>query len=123
MDDFRRLKAWQLAAQISLDLRTHFTAPSCRVLPGFRTQLLTAAQSVSFNLAEAYGRRTRRDRLRFIDQSLGSLFEVEGAIELGRMHGIIPERVRQSLMSRITVERRMLIALRGSIDRQGGREA
>jgi hypothetical protein len=51
-----------------------------------------------------------------MDLSLGSLFEVEGAVELARLHGIVSEHVRRNVMSRITVERRMLIALRSSIE-------
>ncbi len=115
MDNFKKLKAWQLAVALSIELRNHFTPQSCRVMPGFRADLLRAARSVSFNIAEAFGRRTKADKVRFIDQSLGSLFEVEGAIEEGKMNALISARVHQYLMSRVTVERRMLINLIASI--------
>ena len=47
-----------------------------------RTQLLDAASSVALNLAEARGKPTRRDQLRFFHIAMGSLRESQAVLVL-----------------------------------------
>src|SRR5580704_10939959 len=52
-------------------------------LPGYlKNQLLRAASSVSLNLAEGCGKPSDRDRLRFYSIAMGSVREVQAALDL-----------------------------------------
>ena len=52
-------------------------------LPGYlKNQLLRAASSVSLNLAEGCGKTSDRDRLRFYSIAMGSVREVQAALDL-----------------------------------------
>jgi len=45
-------------------------------------QMRRAAASVASNIAEGYGRKTHKQKFAFLEQSLGSLFEVETQLDL-----------------------------------------
>ena len=47
-----------------------------------RNQLDRAASSIVLNLAEGYGRSTRKDQKRFFDIALGSLRECQAVLEI-----------------------------------------
>jgi four helix bundle protein len=47
-----------------------------------RDQLLRASSSIALNLAEGYGRSTRKDQLRFFHIAMGSLRESQAALDL-----------------------------------------
>ena len=48
-------------------------------------QVHRASMSIVLNIAEGYGRRTAKDRRRFYFNALGSLREVQAAIELAQL--------------------------------------
>ena len=49
---------------------------------GLAQQMRRAAVSVPSNIAEGYGRRTAKQRYSFLENALGSLFELETQVEL-----------------------------------------
>jgi four helix bundle protein len=49
---------------------------------GLVSQLRRSAVSIPSNIAEGYGRRTNNDFIRFLNISMGSLFEVQTQIEI-----------------------------------------
>lgn len=51
---------------------------------GLTSQLRRAAVSIPSNIAEGSGRRTTREYLRFLQMSLGSLFEAQTQLEIAR---------------------------------------
>ena len=111
MQDFRNLKVWQLAVELLVDLRKHFTPRKCSLLPNFRRDLMKAGNSISNNIAESCGRSTLPDKLNFLNMSMGSLCETENNLEHGFKHGIINKKVHYHLMGRVALCRRMLIGL------------
>ena len=77
MRDYKKIKAWQLAHHLTLNVYS-----STRNFPvseqfGITSQLRRAASSVPANIAEGSGRTTDKDFLRFLDIALGSLKETE----------------------------------------------
>lgn len=80
MRDYRKIKAWELAHQLALNVyrgTAHFPVSEQF---GITSQLRRAASSVPANIAniaEGSGRTTDKDFLRFLDIALGSLKETE----------------------------------------------
>lgn len=51
---------------------------------GLRSQMTRAAVSVVSNIAEGYCRRSAKDKKRFLEMAIGSLFELESDIEIAK---------------------------------------
>ena len=94
MDLFQR--AWQMThADVPIDFR-------------LRSQLVDAAQSVSANIAEGYGRRGINEYLQFLYVGLGSLGEtLTRAIGLNRTNQITDEALKNFDELHYEVENRL----------------
>jgi four helix bundle protein len=75
--DFRRLAAYQLAAEISDELAGTVTASPSFQLWSIGIQLMRAADSIGANIAEASGRWSRADQRHLLIVARGSLYELE----------------------------------------------
>ena len=117
MQDFRRLRVWHLAKEIQVATERALPIRACRRLPGFRSQILRAALSISSNIAEGCGKRSRNEFRRYLETSLGSLLEVESDLEVAVGGGVLRADVYATLATRATVLRRMLISLMDAVDR------
>jgi four helix bundle protein len=80
---------------------------------GLQSQLRRASYSVPMNIAEGYGRGTRRDYAHFISISRGSVFELDAALDICEMLGYAPAIAD----TRLQIERvgMMLSRLRSSL--------
>lgn len=89
IQSYRELDVWQRAMDL-VDLLYTLT----RVLPateryGLTSQLQRAGVSISYNIAEGYGRRHWGDYLRFLSISRGSLCEVETLLLISVRQGFL----------------------------------
>ena len=82
MRNYRKIKAWQLADDLAVDLYAKTKAFPKEELFALVSQLRRAAYSVPSNIAEGAGRRTTKDFLRFLDISKGSINEVQYFLHL-----------------------------------------
>lgn len=90
---FEKLNVWHRAIDYYVRI--------CEVSEGFpriehwglRQQLRASALSISLNIAEACGRKTRADFARFIDIARGSLFETVSNLYASRKREFIQETV------------------------------
>jgi four helix bundle protein len=83
-ESFRDLRVWQRSVDLSVavySLTEHF--PRKEVF-GLSSQLRRASVSVSSNIAEGYGRGTRRDYLHFLNMARGSNCEVQSQLVIAR---------------------------------------
>lgn len=117
MQDFRKLRVWHLAKEIQVATERALPMRACRRVPGFRSQILRAALSISSNIAEGCGKRSRSEFRRYLETSLGSLLEVESNLEVALCGGILRAEVYATLATRATVLRRMLISLMDAVER------
>jgi len=74
---YRDLKVWQKSIEMVTEiykLTTHF--PN-RELFGLTSQIRRSSISIPSNIAEGYGRFSRKEYIRFLGISLGSLYEMQ----------------------------------------------
>ena len=108
MRDFRGLKVWEKAHQLTLAVYQ-----ATRVFPseeryGLTRQLRRSAASVPTNIAEGCGRDSERELRRFMRIAAGSASEAEYQLLLARDLGYLAPDAYQGLHSRVTEAKRML---------------
>lgn len=76
-----------------------------------QSQMVRAAESIVFNIAEGCGAGTQREFARFLGISIKSSFELEAEAELARDYGVLSAAAWNDLYNRLVSVRRMLFAL------------
>jgi len=118
--DFKELKVWHKAYELSLALYE-----ASRVFPreeiyGLTSQLRRAAVSIGANIAEGCGRRSDGELVRFLQIARGSASEVEHHLLLARDLKFLPVNTHQDLEKRLQEVQRMLTSLVSSIQEKSG---
>ena len=67
---------------------------------GLTSQIRRAAASVPANIAEGYGRYSKKETIRFLNIANGSLVELDTHLELARRAGYLAEAEASALSSR-----------------------
>jgi four helix bundle protein len=87
--DFRRLRVWQEAAELAITVYRQTRALPQEEKFGLRSQIRSAAISVSSNIAEGAGRGGGREMARFLRVAMGSLAELDSQMEVAVRLGLI----------------------------------
>ena len=111
MQDYQKLRVWQLGHALALDVARGLPARASRRVPGLRTQAVRAATSISWNIAEGCGKRTPDEFYRFLETALSSVLELESQLLFARELNVVTEQHYARLNERSAVLRKMLIAL------------
>ncbi len=122
MQDFKKLRVWQLARQVALSVIEVLPSREARKVPGLRSQAIRAATSVAANLAEGCSRQTRVEFLRFVEIALGSHNELAAHLRLGLDAGVISEGDYTKLIGDLDLVRRMLISLMRTLQRRAAED-
>jgi len=108
----RDLVAWKKAMELVTEIyRVTREFPKDEVY-GLVSQLRRAAVSVPSNLAEGYGRNSRKEFYQFVGMARGSLAEVETQIEIAKSLQYVSEKSCCELLSRVDEVGRVLTGLR-----------
>jgi len=111
LQDFRDLKVWQKAHQLTLKMyRATREFPSSE-LYGLTSQTRRAAASTGANIAEGCCRDTSADFARFLQMAMGSASEVENHVLLARDLKLLSLKAAQDLLSDAEEVKRMLASL------------
>jgi four helix bundle protein len=108
MQDYRKLRVWQSAHQLAINvysLPAYLLKPECWPL---RDQILRSAISIPSNIAEGAGRGSNPDFSRFLWHSMGSCNELEAQLLLGFDLKFIPRDVHARLGKELSSVRQML---------------
>ena len=111
MEDFKDLKVWAKAHELSLAIYS-----STRIFPrdeifGLTSQLRRAASSIGANIAEGCGRRSDGEMKRFIQIARGSASEVESHLLLAKDLGFLDADSFENLNAKTQEIQRMLASL------------
>lgn len=111
MKDFRELKVWQKAHQLTLAVYGITASFPREELYGLTSQLRRACASIPANLAEGCGRHGDAEFARFCSIAIGSATELEYHLILAKDLKMIPPGDYQEMSNRTTELRRMLTVL------------
>jgi len=109
--DFRELKVWQKAHQLTLAVYRTTAAFPRDELYGLTRQLRRSCSSIAANLAEGCGRNGDAEFGRFCSIAMGSASELEYHLLLARDLKLINPKDHEELAQRATELKRMLTAL------------
>lgn len=111
MKDFRELKVWEKAHQLTLAVYQATTGFPREELYGLTSQLRRSASSIPANLAEGCGRNGDAEFARFCSIALGSASELQYHLLLARDLELIKPKAYADLAERAAELQRMLTAL------------
>ncbi|MCU1286899.1 MAG: four helix bundle protein [Acidobacteriales bacterium] len=115
MRDFKDLKVWDRAHQLTLSLYSATQTFPREELFGLTSQMRRAAASIGANLAEGCGRKGDGEMARFVQIAMGSASELEYHLLLARDLKLIQVEKHSSLASELTEIRKMLSSLSSTI--------
>ncbi|MFN0011624.1 MAG: four helix bundle protein [Phycisphaerales bacterium] len=111
MQNFRDLKAWQKAHQLTLDVYRATKAFPSDERFGLTSQIRRATSSIPLNLAESCGYATDKSRAHATQIAVASSCEVEYALLLSHDLGYIDQPTYEDFQGRVSEVRRMMLGL------------
>ena len=101
---FRDLRVWQEAMKLTTEIYKSTADFPRHEVYGHSQQMRRAAVSVPSNIAEGYGRLSRKEWRHFLAQARGSLFELETQLEIAlRIRAIERAESERTLIAKVGV--------------------
>lgn len=123
MKDFRDLKVWEKAHELTLACYALTTAFPKQEMFGLVSQIRRSASSIPANIAEGCGRRGNAELHRFLQMGMGSASELEYHLLLSRDLNFLKVDDYEDLQRRVTEVKRMLASLIQKVDAERKRFA
>ena len=111
MKDFRQLKVWEKAHQLTVAVYRATAAFPRPEVYGLTSQIRRASSSIGANLAEGCGRSGDIELARFCTIARGSASELEYHLLLARDLNFLPPSDHEKLSAGVVEIKRMLTAL------------
>jgi len=108
---FRDLIVWQKSIQFVSDIYYITRSFPKEELFSLVNQIRRAAVSIPSNIAEGFGRHSRKDYLRFLQIAIASTFEIQTQIEISKNLKFISEDVYKNIFESSREIERMLSSL------------
>jgi len=122
MRDFKTLRAWQKAHELTVEVYRKTKAFPREELYGLTSQIRRASVSIPSNIAEGCGRRSQLELARFIQIAIGSSNELEYQMFLARELGFWGDQEHIPLERSLSEVRRMLTILVRRVQRDAAKE-
>ncbi len=111
MKDFRQLKVWGTAHELTLKCYRVTESFPRHELFGLASQIRRCASSIPANIAEGCGRLGNMELHRFLQISCGSASELEYHLLLAKDLGYISQKEHELIHKQLLEMKRMLVAL------------
>jgi four helix bundle protein len=111
MKDFRQLKVWEKAHQLTLDIYKASDAFPKEERYGLISQIRRSSMSIPTNIAEGCGRFTDPDFARFLQVAMGSASETEYQLILSHDLEFVSREEFEKLSREVQDVKRMLGSL------------
>ena len=112
MQNFRRLTVWSRAHNLVLGVRRAARSFPRGERGSLKTQMVSSAESIAFNIVEGCGASGSREFARFLDISIKSTCELEYQLQLATDAELVSASASQPLTAETVEIRRMLCVLR-----------
>ena len=122
MQSFRRLKVWERAHRLTLEVYEAVGEFPRDERFGLKGQLQRAAMSIGANIAEGCGRQTDRELVGFLQIAMGSASEVEYELLLARDLALLDSTAYSRLARDVVEVKRMLASLLVALRKRGRRK-
>ncbi len=116
MHNFKEMKIWKEAIQLAKDLYLLLSSFPDEEKYNLISQIKRCSISVPSNIAEGSSRRSNLDFKRFLQISLGSLFEMETQLYLSKELSFISNDDFNRFESRISELQKMIYGFSKSLD-------
>ena len=111
MRDFRQIKVWAKAHNLTLEIYKTTARFPREELYGLTSQLRRSCASIPANIAEGFGRGGNAELARFLQIGVGSAYELEYHTLLARDLCLVSQKSYDRLEEQIVEVKRMLAAL------------
>lgn len=111
MDNFRNLIVWKRAVDLATDIYTKTLIFPKFELYGLTSQIRRSAVSISSNIAEGAGRRSKKEFANFLGISYGSACELETQLMIARNLEYLNGDNFETLFDSLNEIQKMLYAL------------
>ena len=108
---FRDLVAWQKSVALVTGVYQRTRVFPKEEMYGLVSQMRRAAVSIPSNVAEGFGRHSTNEYVRFLQISMGSLFELETQLEIAQNLGYLEPKQYEALEEDCREVERILSAL------------
>ena len=108
MKDFRELKVWEKAHQLTLEVYASTQSFPREEVYGLTSQVRRSTMSIASNIAEGCGRDGDADMARFLQMAMGSASELEYQLLLSRDLKFLAPETHQRLAGSVQEVKRML---------------
>lgn len=117
VSSFEDLTVWQKSQDLAVEIyRATKTFPKDEVF-AITSQLRRSASSISANIAEGFGRESKKDKLHFYTIAYGSILETKNFLYLAKRLGYIEENKLEELLVLSLDCQKLLNALKTSLRR------
>ena len=99
--DFTDLDAWQEAHKLVLSIYKITNSFPEDEKYGLISQMKRSAVSVTSNIAEGFGRSTKKDKIRFYTIAIGSLYELRNQLITSKDLGFLPKSIYSNIENQI----------------------
>jgi four helix bundle protein len=117
MQDFKKLKVWDKAHQLTLEIYAASKRFPKDELFGLTSQVRRASSSVAANIAEGSGRRSRKEFMHFLGIAIGSVSEVEYFLILAKDLKYLDQIEYTTINTSADETKRMLISFLQKVEK------
>lgn len=107
MQDYRKLRVWQQAHALAINVRKATDRFPRTGYASLRAQITASAESIAFNIVEGCGTSSQPEFARFLEISRKSSMELEYQLQLARDYGVLPQAAWETLSKDVIDTRRM----------------
>jgi four helix bundle protein len=109
---YEDLNAWQRAYEVALEVDRLTNESSFDKKWAIKDQMLRSSLSISSNIAEGFGRKSKNDFARFLLIAMGSTEELRSQIRFARDTGLIKDSDFNSVHDKLLEIGKMITGLR-----------
>jgi four helix bundle protein len=116
MHQFKELKVWQKSVELATDVYNSTNNFPSEEKFGLTSQIRRSVVSISSNIAEGAGRRSKKEFKVFLNYAYGSSSELETQLIISKNLGFINEEILAKLSESINEIQKMIYSLSNSLN-------